>query len=109
MTEATTPIVVNPSAVPVVAGTLGRDALVVLTALPILIKLIGARDLTGVLQYLQSSDGATLVSIVVPAVVLWWRSRRSVKEQAKLVTVAREVSDDVAVVTGATPPPSVVQ
>jgi len=107
MTEATAPIVVNPSAVPVVAGTLGRDALVVIAALPILVKLIGARDLTGILQYLQSSDGATLLSVVLPAVVLWWRSRRSVKEQAKLVAVAREAPDRVAIVTGATPPPSV--
>lgn len=107
MTDEAKPIVVNPSAVPVVAGTLSRDVLIVLAALPILIKLIGARDLTGILQYLQSSDGATLLSVIVPAVVLWWRSRRSLKQQAKLVTVAREVPDSVAVVTDPIPAPEV--
>lgn len=106
MTEQT-PIVVNPSAVPVVANTVVRDILIVVAAFPIIVKLVGARDLTGILQWLQSSDGATVLAIVVPAVLTWLRTRRNLRAKADAVAVARVAPDNVAVVTEPAPPPAV--
>ncbi len=95
-----TPIVVNPATAPVVAGTVLRDIAIVAAAFPILVKLIGARDLTGLLQWLQSSDGATVVAIVVPLALTAWRSLRSKTRKDELVTVATSASDRVAIVRG---------
>lgn len=92
------PIVVNASAVPAAAGTVVRDILVMLAALPILTKLIGARDLTAILQWLQSSDGAAFLAVVVPIAVSAWRAWRSVKEQREKVALASAAPDSVAVV-----------
>jgi len=107
MTETNAPIIVNPSAVPVVANTVVRDIAIVAAAFPILVKLIGARDLTGILQWLQSSDGATVLAIVVPVVLTWWRTRRNLRAKAEAVTVAESAPNSVAIVTQPSPPPAV--
>ncbi len=106
MAETPAPMIVNPSAVPEAAGTVARDALIVVAAFPIIVKLVGARDLSGLLSWLQSSDGATFLAIVAPILLAAWRSRRSIKARAALVTIARKVDDSVAIVTGPTPPPA---
>ena len=100
------PIVVNPSAVPVVGGVVLRDLMVIIAALPILLKLIGAHDLTAILQWLQSSDGATFLAVIVPIAVTAWRARRSVLSKAETVVIARSAPDSVAVVTEPSPPPA---
>lgn len=99
MTEPT-PIVVNPNTVPAVGGTIVRDVLVVLVTLPILIKAIGAHDLTAILQYLQSSDGATFLAIVVPIAVSGWRALLSLRTKREMATIAEHVPDSIAVVVG---------
>lgn len=106
MTEQT-PIVVNPAAAPVIANTVVRDIAIVAAAFPIVVKLIGARDLNGILHWLQSSDGATVLAIVVPLVLTAWRSRRSLRSLADKVTMGRNVDDSIAIVTESSPPPSV--
>lgn len=103
MTEQT-PIVVSPSTVPEVAGTAVRDILVIAAAIPLVVKLIGARDLTGLLQWLQSSDGATVLAVVLPLAVSGWRAWRAGRQQQKFVTVARAAPDQVSVVTDAVAP-----
>ena len=71
--------------VPAVAGTMTRDFLIVLAALPILVKLIGARDLTALLQWLQSSEGATFLAIILPIVASGWRAWWSYRKEQKLL------------------------
>lgn len=108
MADATeTPIVINPAAAPVVANTILRDIAIVAAAFPILVKLIGAKDLTGLLQWLQSSDGATFVAIVLPLALTAWRTLRSLGIKAQTVAIAEQAPDSVAVVTRPSPPPAV--
>lgn len=101
MTETVdTPIVVNPNATPDVAKTVMRDIAIVAAAFPILVKLIGARDLNGLLHWLQSSDGATVLAIVVPAVLSAWRGWQTRQRKAALVTVAEAAPNSVAIIKG---------
>lgn len=93
-----TPIVVNSSLGATAGGTILRDILVIVAALPILVKLIGARDLRGILDWLASNDGATVLAIIVPLAVSGWRAWRATKQKAKLVTVAEAAPNSVAVV-----------
>jgi hypothetical protein len=93
-----TPVIVNPSQVPDATGSLGRDVLVIAAALPIIVKLIGARDLSGLLHWLQSSDGATVLAIVLPVAVSGWRAWLATRKKATLVAVADGASDRVAIV-----------
>jgi len=99
MTEPT-PIVVNASAAPAIAGTLARDVLVIAAALPILIKLIGAHDLTAILQWLQSSDGATFLAIALPILASGWRALLSLRAKQTTAQIADHVDDSIAVVVG---------
>jgi len=98
MSEDSKPLVINPSQAASAGGTILRDILVIAAALPILVKLIGARDLRGIIDWLGSSDGATVLAIVVPVVVSGWRAWRSAKQKAKLVTVAEAAPNSVAIV-----------
>lgn len=103
MTEPVeTPIVVTPSTTADMTGTVVRDIAIVAAAFPILLKLIGARDLNGILHWLQSSDGATVLAIVVPAALTTWRAWRTRVRKAELVTVASAAPNSVAVVKGVT-------
>lgn len=95
-----TPIVVNPSVVPDVTGTVLRDVAIVLAAFPIVVKLVGARDLTGLLQWLQSSDGATVLAIIVPAALTAWRSRKTIFRKRILVEVTEAAPNSKAIVKG---------
>lgn len=98
-----TPIVVNPSTVPDVTGTVLRDIAIVAAAFPIVVKLVGARDLTGLLHWLQSSDGATVLAVVVPAVLTAWRAWRNRVRKAELVAVTEAAPNTVAIVKGTNP------
>jgi hypothetical protein len=93
-----TPVVVNPSQVPDAIGSLVRDVMVIAAALPIVVKLVGARDLTGLLQWLQSSDGATAMAVALAMAASGWRAWLAMRKKATLVTVAESARDDVAVV-----------
>jgi len=93
-----TPIVVNPSLSATAGGTILRDMLVIVAALPILVKLIGARDLRGILDWLASNDGATVLAVIVPLAVSGWRAWRATKQKTKLVTLAEAAPDSMAVV-----------
>lgn len=73
---------------PAMGGTAVRDVLVILAALPILVKLVGARDLTAILQYLQSSDGATFLAIVLPILASGWRAWWSYRKEQRLLESA---------------------
>jgi len=101
MTETVdTPIVVNASSAPDVTKTVLRDIAIVAAAFPILVKLIGARDLNGLLHWLQSSDGATVMAVVVPAALSAWRGWQTRRRKEALVTVAQAAPNSVAIVKG---------
>jgi hypothetical protein len=101
-------LVVNTSAVPDATGSTVRDLVVVLAAFPILLKLIGARDASAILAWLQSSEGATFLAIVVPIAVSGWRAFLAMRRKAKLVDAAKAYPDEVKLV-GPNPPPAVDQ
>jgi len=104
MTEAVeTPIVVTSSTTADVTGTIVRDIAIVAAAFPIIVQLVGARDLNGILHWLQSSDGATVLAIIVPAALTVWRAWRTRVRKAELVTVASAAPNSVAIVKGANP------
>lgn len=101
-----TPEVVNPSAVPPVAKSVLSDLLVVTAAFPIIVKLLGAHDLTKLLQWMQSADGAAFLAVVLPILASGWRARSRVKRWAKAIHWAREAPNSVVVVKEPTPPPA---
>lgn len=97
MTEPT-PIIVNPSPAKDQIATATRDVALLLAALPALIALLGKRDVIGIVNYLASAEGSTVLGMIVAAVVVGWRQILARKKKAELVTVARDASDRVAVV-----------
>lgn len=44
---------------------LGRQLILIMGAIPVLIALIGARDVVGMVRYFQGADGISLVAAVV--------------------------------------------
>lgn len=98
MTEET-PIVVNPSPAKDQIATATRDAALLLAALPALIALLGKRDVIGIVNYLASAEGSTVLGMIVAAGVVAWRQIIARRKKAELVTVAEAAPNRVAVVT----------
>lgn len=109
MTDPITPTpvegTVTASAKSEVASTVLRDVAIVAAAFPILVKLAGARDLNGLLHWLQSSDGATVLAIVVPIALTAWRGRRSWLRKWRFIRVSFNAPDEVIAVV---PPKPIV-
>jgi len=80
--------VITPATAPAAGASLSKDALVVIAFFPILLRAIGARDATTVLNWLQSSDGATFLAIAVPAAISFWRARHAKQKKQTLLDVA---------------------
>lgn len=97
MTEET-PIIVNPSPAKDQIATATRDVALLLAALPALIALLGKRDVIGIVNYLASAEGSTVLGMIVAAAVVGWRQLLARKKKAELVTVAASAPDQVAVV-----------
>lgn len=104
MADPTTPDVISPSVLPAAGGAVLRDLLVIIAAIPIVVSLIGAHDLTGLLAWVRSSDGATVLAILLPIVASGWRAVMAARRKSKTVTYARSASDDVVIVNEAAPP-----
>lgn len=98
-----TPDVINPSVLPAAGGAVLRDILVIVAAIPIVVSLIGAHDLSGLLQWVRSSDGATVLAILLPIVASGWRAVMAARRKGKTVTYARSASDSVVIVAEKNP------
>lgn len=106
MTDTPEPIVINPSAVPDVIGTIVRDIAIATAAFPVIAKLVGAHDIAGLVAWLSSDAAKPLIALVVAIGLTAWRARKAFLRKAKLVIVGRAAPDSVATVTEATPPPA---
>lgn len=69
---------------------LGRYALVIFATVPILLKLLGARDFAGFVAYFQSADGVTFTAALSGVVALLYGLYKTRKRGAQLVSVAAD-------------------
>lgn len=92
------PIIVNPNPAKDQIATATRDVALILAALPALIALLGKRDVIGIVNYLASAEGSTVLGAIVAAGVLVWRQFIARQKKAELVAVATAAPDQVAVV-----------
>lgn len=92
------PIVVNPNPAKDQIATATRDVALLLAALPALIALLGKRDVIGIVNYLASAEGSTVLGMLVAAGVVAWRQIIARRKKAELVTVAEAAPNRVAVV-----------
>lgn len=93
-----TPIIVNPSPAKDQIATATRDVALLLAALPALIALLGKRDVIGIVNYLASAEGSTVLGMIVAAGVVAWRQIIARRKKTELVTVAEAAPNRVAVV-----------
>jgi hypothetical protein len=97
---------VNPSAVPPATKSVLLDVMIVATFFPIVSKLIGKGDVVGIINALQTSEGAAFLAVVVPIAATAWRARLRVLRWAKAMTWAREAPNSLVVVKEPSPPPA---
>jgi hypothetical protein len=69
-------------------GSLGRQLVLIAGAIPVLIAMLGARDVMGIVRYFQSADGSMVVAAVVTVATAAyglfskWRRARQLKDAA---------------------------
>ncbi len=97
---STKPIVVSPNAGVVDTLTaLGRYIVVIMSAIPILLQLLGARDVFAIIAYLRGSDGATLIAAVIGVGTLVYGLIKTRKRGAQIATVALDSRVPASVAT----------
>ncbi len=77
---------------------LGRYLTVIFTSVPILLALLGSKDLLGIVNYFRGADGTSLIAAAVGFGTLAWglfKTFRRGKLAAK-VALSRRVPDDIA-------------
>lgn len=85
----TPPIVVSANAGIIdLLTALGRYAIVIVTAIPILLKLLGTHDLVAIIAYLRGSDGTALTAAVIGIGTLLYGLWKTHKRGAQIATVA---------------------
>lgn len=94
------PVIINPSPLAEQAASLTRDILVWIAVLPGLLAILGTRDVVKIIIWLQSTEGATALGLVVLGAMTLWRQIVTRRAKAKLVTVAQAAPDSVAVIKG---------
>lgn len=85
----TPPIVVSPNAGIIDLMTaLGRYVIVIVTAIPLMLKLLGTHDLVAIISYFRSADGTALTAAVVGIGTLLYGLWKTHKRGAQIATVA---------------------
>ncbi|MBX9816063.1 MAG: hypothetical protein K2X76_15300 [Sphingomonas sp.] len=79
-------IVLNTSPAALQAGTLVRDSMLVLAALPALVGVLGRGDVIGIVNYLGSQEFAPAAGVLLTGGVLLWR--QLLARKAKRVELA---------------------
>lgn len=92
------PIEVPASAVSSQSGTAVRDILLVVSALPALLAVLGQKDLQAVVRFLGSTEFAPALGVLVTAGVFGWRQWLARKKHAEAVAMAQSAANHVAVV-----------
>lgn len=97
MTEST-PIVVNPSSVQAMIITGLRYFATVVGGVTAVLGLVGKRDLSGLIAYVQSADGLALIGAIVAIGGSAYGVFKTYSNKQKLVTTADAAPNSVAVV-----------
>jgi hypothetical protein len=77
----------------------GRYAVVIFTIFPALLALFKARDIAGVISFLQGNQGAALLAAVIGLGTLAYGLIKTRRRGAQLVTAAEAAPNSVAKVT----------
>lgn len=89
MSDTTPPIAVGQNAPlgdPLAAA--GRYLVVILTALPVLLTVLGTRDLAAIVEFFRGSQGATLISAAIGFGTIAWGLWKTRKRAQQITTVA---------------------
>ncbi len=95
-----TPVVVNPSPVRDQASTATRDVLLVVSALPALLAVVGTHDVVQITAYIASVQFAPALGIITTATIIAWRQLHARRKKAELVKITTSAPDAVAVLKG---------
>lgn len=98
MADSNDPVVVNESALPAPIAAALRYLVVIAGAIPILIQLIGAKDVVAIVAYFQSDAGATLLAAIGSLVTLAYGLFKTYKTKKTLVAAADAAPNDQFVV-----------
>ena len=94
-----TPITVSASPASAQAGTAARDILLIVSAIPALMAVLGTRDLARIIAYISSVEFAPVLGVIVTASVLVWRQFIARRNNAVQVTLADKLPDSEAKVS----------
>lgn len=99
MSETTKPIVVSENAGIIdLLTAAGRYAVVIATSIPILLQLLGSRNIVEIMTYFRGDAGSTLMAAVIGLGTLAYGLFKTRKRGAQIATVALDsrVPDRVA-------------
>jgi hypothetical protein len=90
------PIVVPASPGGDQAATLGRDVIIIMSALPALIAVLGTHDVKQIVDFLSGTGFAPALGVLSAAAVLAWRQWNARRKNADLNVLEKHVDDSVA-------------
>lgn len=90
------PVTVSRSPVPEQTGTAVRDILLIVSAVPALIAVLGTRDVVKIVAYVSSVEFAPVLGVIVGAAVLGWRQLIARRNTAVKVTMAEQLPESKA-------------
>jgi hypothetical protein len=94
--DAPTPIVVPASPAADQAGSLLRDALIVVSAMPAAMAALGSHDTSKMVAYVTSSAAFPALSVLATAAVVGWRQWITRRKHADAVKMADNLPNDKA-------------
>lgn len=92
------PIQVAASPVADQTATVTRDLLLVISVLPALLAVLGTRDVVQIIAFIQSTQFAPVLGLIVGTGVIVWRQWLARKKHANDLKMAKSADDRVAVV-----------
>lgn len=94
------PVVVPASPVGDQVATFSRDFVILASALPALIAVLGTHDVKQITDYLTSQAFAPALGVIVLAGTLGYRQWKARKRHTDDVRVAKAAPDSIAIVKG---------
>lgn len=95
--DPTKQVVVSDQTWVTLVGTFMRQIALIVTGLTTVMALIGKHDIMGFINYVNSSDLLTTISVLVTTLVTAYGLLRGYWTKLKLIHVTKAVSDSVAV------------
>lgn len=92
------PMVVHASSAGAQVGSMVRDLALILSAVPVILGILGKRDFTALVKYLASDDFAPVAGVLVSLAVIAWRQWNARHTKARLVAAARAEPGSVIVI-----------